>query len=269
MTARRKKKTRSSQPKNEQRKTVNFETGEVLIIGAASPTERLELVDHMHIREVDRQCSNALRALDDIDRAVRSGRDKDDELWYAAQALTVAVANLSKILLGTAARRPRLQVAKERAARLRKRLGVSADAPWLLRDVRNGLEHFDERLDEWGEQTNSSPVSDRTVVRKNYRVRYFALDGNREIPAERWREYNVVTDVLSYQGQELRLSPLREELPKLQAQARKESVQRPVVAGTVQFAARVEGLPAGAVANASLAYPHDPRPVAHLSVHQM
>lgn len=129
-------------------------------------------------REIARQCGFALRAADELQRALaRFERDVDAELrelaqaedryramydqmvrreredaeanfaaWYAIQGILVFAGNVSKLLWGANANR--------RAARaeLRRALEISDDSPLEDRRLRNHFEHFDERLEAWASE---------------------------------------------------------------------------------------------------------------------
>ena len=68
-----------------------------------------------------------------------------DAIWRSIHGLLSAAANLSK-LLWPASRDP---VRRERGAWLRKELGIDDTSPMRARTMRDHLEHFDERLEDW------------------------------------------------------------------------------------------------------------------------
>src|SRR2546428_224252 len=89
------------------------------------------------VREVVWQCKFVRFAADDVEASLAA--DDRDRCWFALLGLLTAAANISKLLWGSHPRR----------ADLRALLGVEDDSPLRVRKLRNDLEHFDERLDEW------------------------------------------------------------------------------------------------------------------------
>src|SRR5215813_10323845 len=95
-------------------------------------------------RQILLQCKFVMQAAGEMNR----GMDTQNVtyIFYAAQNLLNAAANISKALWGSggekaAARKP-----------IRDSVGIGDDSP--LRDVvmRNNYEHFDERLEKWWDE---------------------------------------------------------------------------------------------------------------------
>lgn len=76
------------------------------------------------------------------------------ETWGAIQSLLVAAANVSKILW------PAGKGHKARGEQLRDLLGVADRTLDPVRAFRNHFEHYDERIDQWFENDNSSVYMD-------------------------------------------------------------------------------------------------------------
>src|SRR5579859_2804722 len=71
-------------------------------------------------------------------------------VWAAAQALLVASALVSRLLWPTVPKDRALRALTIRRGRaLRKALMVVHDSPLRSKELRDHIEHFDERLDEW------------------------------------------------------------------------------------------------------------------------
>jgi hypothetical protein len=73
-----------------------------------------------------------------------------ERFWFSAQSIVVAAANITKAFWGSG--RDQKQI-EERRTPLRTSLGITEDSVFRLMSLRNHLEHFDERLDEWLEQS--------------------------------------------------------------------------------------------------------------------
>jgi len=86
-----------------------------------------------HARRAWREAAHAL-----------AGNDVD-AFWYHIETFLSGAISVANVLWPSS----KSNAAQKRAEDLRAALGVGADAPDGLRDVRNGFEHFDERIDQW------------------------------------------------------------------------------------------------------------------------
>lgn len=125
--------------------------------------------------------------------------------WYSAQAFLLAVSNVSRTLWPTEGNlKAGRIVPPSRGVELRKHLGLAARSPLTDRAVRSHLEHFDEGLDLWaaGERKNLvfGDVGPTTQVAdlKN-----------------RLRDYDPLTETLSFQGERISLRGLSDALDDL------------------------------------------------------
>ena len=79
------------------------------------------------------------------------------EVWGSIQSILVATANVSKILW------PAKEKYMARGKQLRKQLGVADDNLLADRTFRNHFEHYDERVEEWFEGSNSAVYMDSII----------------------------------------------------------------------------------------------------------
>ncbi len=93
--------------------------------------------------ELRTQVGGALRAWSTAEDALQ--HDSSENFWHAVDSFLSASIAVTNLLWPSTTRKS----AQTRAAQLRAVIGASAAAPEGLRDVRNGFEHFDERIDEW------------------------------------------------------------------------------------------------------------------------
>src|ERR1700731_1502834 len=101
----------------------------------------------LHQQQIQRQCQAAIMAGQQADQGLRDRNN--DMFWAGIQNLLNAAANISKACWGqggklTGARKP-----------LRDSLGIDDSNPIANTDLRNHLEHYDERLDKWFETSTS------------------------------------------------------------------------------------------------------------------
>ena len=94
--------------------------------------------------------------------------DIDVLVWYPIQSFLTAAANVSKGLWGQGGDHPdRVQRRKNREP-LRQLLKVADDSPLRNVNMRNKFDHFDEKIDEWWEQSTQHLFIDGNLM---------ALDG--------------------------------------------------------------------------------------------
>jgi hypothetical protein len=94
----------------------------------------------LYAREVDVQCQFVLQAFEDMTAAEEPRRK-----FLYAHALITAAGNVSKLLCPP----DRRAWTTGRGVALRRGFGVTNTNPLASRKLRDHLEHFDERLDQW------------------------------------------------------------------------------------------------------------------------
>jgi len=153
-----------------------------------------------HQIQIKHQCHAALNASEQANAALRA---RDQELfWASIQNFLTAMANISKACWGQRGR-----LSAERAD-LRNSLSIADDSPLASTDLRNHLEHYDERLDRWY----------RESVRRNYvdfvigpRARTLAGIDERDI----FRFFDPETNEVIFWGEHYALQPLVDEIVRL------------------------------------------------------
>lgn len=78
------------------------------------------------------------------------------ETWRSIQSILVATGNISKILW------PHNSY-KSRGVALRNMLNINIDNPLSNRKFRNHFEHYDERIEKWFDESNSSSYIDLSI----------------------------------------------------------------------------------------------------------
>lgn len=156
--------------------------------------------------------SAALVAADDLRAALRRGayHSQDSQEWQdcayivvnAVHTMATQAAALSRYFWPIRDREPH----KSRAARLRASLAVSEKSPLRNRDLRNRLEHFDERLDEFCQNFVAG------VILPTY-VGPLQVPGG--VPTHRFRAYYTDIGVLEVLGVRLELQPIVDEIHDL------------------------------------------------------
>jgi len=121
-------------------------------------------VKHIYLEEIKLQCEYALQAFNEIKYALKQGYSK--ELFRAAHHFLVHVGNVSKILWPSREKEEYKQKRAEcRAKTMRDIIGISeSDHPLKGRKLRNHLEHYDTRLDDWSENSVNRVYVDMNVA---------------------------------------------------------------------------------------------------------
>lgn len=162
--------------------------------------------EDLYVAEIRRQCIFALFAYQDMrNELVKDpGSWNQPRIWYSLQNFLVAAANISKLLWGQNSGTPFRQA-------VRARLGVNNASPLYSRELRNHMEHFDERMIDWNDRS----------VGHNY------VDSNFGIPLANWapidiqRNYEPVRNEFIYRGISYELTPLVDAIELLKTESEK------------------------------------------------
>lgn len=117
----------------------------------AEPTTLSDWQLSMYLGELALQCEFAVFQAQLVDDDVRA-HNPPQAVHMRLFALMAHAANVSKLLWPDLKRADHPKVAEARGKALRRRLGFPKsfkEHPLGQRGVRNALEHFDERLDDW------------------------------------------------------------------------------------------------------------------------
>jgi hypothetical protein len=158
------------------------------------------LMLRLHQQQVAHQCKAGLLALDIAGQGLNN--NDQDVFWASIQNCLAASANIAKSLWGQGGK-----LAAERAA-IRQSLNIGDDSPFAATDLRNHLEHFDERLDRWH----------RTSVRHNYADFIIGPAANTISgmePGDIFRHFDPNTQEVIFWGEHHSLAPLRDALVNL------------------------------------------------------
>lgn len=161
--------------------------------------------------EVRRQCWFALVAFGEMKASI--DRNDPDRLWYSIQAFLVAAGIASRLLW------PGRPDSKKRAGRrwLRQMLGVSEESPLADRSFRNHYEHFDERIEQWANETGGRAFIDS---------HYAAVGAEAAGSGISLRSFDPKAWTLVFRGRQVHLLPIVEVLESLRASASEEWFRR-------------------------------------------
>jgi len=156
--------------------------------------------------------SSALRAAEDVHAALEriAEHAQSASVWQESariiidgmQTLALQAAALSRYLWP--ARMKKLHLL--RAARLRSGLGISENCCLSNRDLRNAIEHFDERLDEFCLTLLSGVILPTYVG---------PLGEKHDVPTHLFRAYYTDIGVFEVLGERFEMVPMLEEVEEL------------------------------------------------------
>jgi len=167
----------------------------------------------LYLREADTQCRLAIGAVVGLNNALNATPDNPDgstnwdrfrviqgEIFRSVHSLLTHVSCLSRLLWPPASQGASGK-AQQRGAALREKLGLADDGHTLKkRTLRDHLEHFDERIDDWCESS----------VRKNYAQDIVAprggISGLEDTDIMRW--YDPERTVFTFRGDEFNIQEL-------------------------------------------------------------
>jgi hypothetical protein len=116
-----------------------------------------------------------------------------NDFWFGLHSTISGLGNISKIFFPSRKQNPR-------CAHMRKLYGVGDQSLLGSRKVRNGLEHFDERVDTWAATSKRHNFMDRSVFTAGMVVDLDASDFA--------RNYDPATSVITVFGDSINLGTL-------------------------------------------------------------
>jgi hypothetical protein len=117
-------------------------------------------IESAYLRELGDECEFALLSLQEMNRAFKE-RNRTVRFFRCAQDFLQHSGAISRIFWPPPSAGAR---AKARGAHLKQALGVTDCHPLEKRSLRNHLEHFDERIDDWAESSVNRTIADRIIV---------------------------------------------------------------------------------------------------------
>jgi hypothetical protein len=138
----------------------------------------------------------------DVDLGLRMGEDAYRELWYSAQAMMSAVANVHKLAWGLgkgASAQAREPI--RRALEIDRSSAISKDA----RDMRHNFDHYEDRIREWAESGEGLKIEGVGGP----------LSINGHTCRTQWRNYDPVTGTLWFWGKSIDLGAIEREARRL------------------------------------------------------
>lgn len=167
-------------------------------------------IEHAYVSELLNQCQAALAAVQRMDAAMQAAEART--FFQHAQAFVVHAAALSRLLWPPRIRdQPRHDLAQRRGSHLRQQFQIGSGHPLEDRSLRNHVEHFDERLDDWASSSTSFSLLDLNIMPVN------AVSG--AVPTDNFRQYDPQTFTFYFRGDAFELPPIVCSVDQLAQQA--------------------------------------------------
>jgi hypothetical protein len=164
----------------------------------------------LHQKQVLNQCYAARFALGQANAGLE--QNNQQMFWAGIQAFATACANISKACWGQGGR-----LAEDRKP-LRGSLRIADDSPLANTDLRNHLEHYDERLDHWY-RTSNGRFADYVIGPPNEVVGM--------APINIFRHFDPQTTDVIFWGEHYRIQGLAIEIERLLPIAKQETRKLP------------------------------------------
>ncbi len=154
----------------------------------------------LHQSQIEHQCHAAVLALN----IAQQGLDQNNQhvFWASIQGFLTAAANISKSLWGAGGK------LSDQRANLRASLQVADDSPLASTDLRNHLEHFDERLDRWHANSERHNYADFVIGPKES-----TIAGMEEM--DMFRQFDPSNGQIIFWGERHDLIPIRDAIEAL------------------------------------------------------
>lgn len=120
----------------------------------------------IYLCEINTQCNYALQAITEFNACLRQNDTKG--FFRAVHSFLTHASNISKLLWPVKERgKLKYQRATKRAEFLRNYLDLPEDHILKNRELRNHLEHYGERLDDWVEKSSRHNYIDHNIDPRN------------------------------------------------------------------------------------------------------
>ena len=160
-------------------------------------------LERTYLVQIEVQGRYALAATVRINLLLSTGRVESEDMFRELQAFVSCAASLSRLLWPPAIKDAQKNIrARLRGDGLRAALGVIEPHVLQDRSLRNHLEHFDERLDDWAETSRDHNIVDLMIGPKG------AIAGDAIEDTDIFRQYDPTTKRFIFRGEEFDLQAI-------------------------------------------------------------
>lgn len=156
-------------------------------------------MEKLFLGEISKQSDFAFKSVNILKQGLKE--NNIDLVWYSLQGFLVSVGNISKIIWP-------LDKYKQRGDHLKNLLGLDDKSCLKLRYFRNVFEHFDERLDDWGNKNKNKVFIDSNLGDMNTFIA--GVDNSCFL-----RNFDPQKGILSYQNKEYNIQEVVLEINEI------------------------------------------------------
>jgi hypothetical protein len=162
----------------------------------------------VYLSEINIQCNYALQAISELNISLKKGNTTG--LFRAVHSFLTHASNVSKLLWPPKEQdKTKLERAKNRADKLRNILDLPEEHPLKDRKLRNHLEHYDARLDDWVYSSTHHNYIDMNVGPKTF------IGGNAVQNSDIMRHFDPTTNKFIFRGEEFDLQEITTEIERI------------------------------------------------------
>lgn len=171
-------------------------------------------LESIYLHEIADECEFALLAVTEVNSLLRDGQTSTEHFFRAAQDFVQHAAAASRIVWPPQKAGVR---AVTRGQHLQRVLQVDNTHPLQSsRSLRNHLEHFDERLDDWVQSTSQGNLLDRIILPHRSKINLGSVVNERDI----FRLFETETLCYVFRGQEFDLQNICSGVEDMQNRTR-------------------------------------------------
>ena len=150
-----------------------------------------EHVAQIFLTEIASQGESAFLAINEMNEAIASPGDGNRRFFRAAHYFLIHAAALSRILWADGSK----EAVRARARHLRQLLGLPDEHVLKSRRLRNHIEHYDERLDDWIDKSRNHNIVVDMIGPRN------AIGGDGIDDSDIFRSYDPATKTFYFRGE--------------------------------------------------------------------
>lgn len=171
------------------------------------------VIEALYLMELLNQCDCASKVADKMNKLLQE-RPYPPESFMEAEHLLQHSSAISRFLWPPGIRDKLKDTrAKERGKYLREKLGVSSNHVLQDRTLRDHIEHFDERLDDWAETSHHRNMVDRFIGPRSQ------IGGDAIGDKDIIRLYDPETNIFIFRGEEYNIQKLVDGIADIQQRA--------------------------------------------------
>jgi len=155
-----------------------------------------DFLKRIYLQQVKQECEFCLAAIARMNEILKSEGESQNDFFREALDLVHHAAAVSRIFWPPGCRDKKKKVrAQQRGQALRDQLEIRSNHPIQKRTLRDHFEHFDERLDDWAENSRNKNMINRLLGPRN------AVGGDAIGDSDIIHHYDPATKIYAFRGE--------------------------------------------------------------------